>query len=78
MRNKDHCPDCTNCEKLAAMEMMHDRQLAKVIKRDTDIINGLLREIEALHLLLQKQGNEGNDGGDDSCPQISSCQNMSL
>ena len=82
--------DCTKCKEvkrlssmvealqssLAAERAAGTAQLGRTIKRDTDIINGLLREIDALHLLLEKQGNNGNESGGNGDSYIRNCQDM--
>lgn len=73
---------CENCERLKKelwlVQRNNDMLLSRRIKRDTDIINGLLREIDALHLLLEKQSQDGNNEGEDSCERIYNCQDMNF
>lgn len=80
---KETAQQCERCERLESMKRIIDRlqaaadaQIGRIVKRDTDIINGLLREIDALHLLLEKQRNDGNGKGDDGCDYIQNCQNV--
>lgn len=75
--------DCENCEQYEKLKhsyelagMARDAQIGRIVERDTKIINGLLREIDALYLLLQKQGKNGDSGGNDGGDYISNCQNM--
>lgn len=77
--------DCENCEQYRKLKnsyelagVARDAQLGRIIERDTKIINGLLREIDALYLLLQKQGEDGDSGSDDGGDYIGNCQNMNL
>ena len=80
---KGTAQQCEHCERLESMkrtiigaQAAADAQIGRIVKRDTDIINGLLREIDALHLLLEKQRNDGNGKGEDGCNYIQSCQNF--
>lgn len=80
---KETAQQCERCERLESMKRIIDRlqaaadaQIGRIVKRDTDIINGLLREIDALHLLLEKQRNDGNGKGEDECDYIQNCQNL--
>lgn len=57
-------------------ERLHDFELGIVVKRDTDIINGLMREIEALYLLLEKQSQNGDEQSEDGGAHIHNSQNM--
>lgn len=72
---------CDNEElkkRLNAAQAAHDAQLARIIKQDTDIINGLLRKIDALYLLLEKQSDHCDDESADSGQYIHNSQNMKL
>ena len=80
---KETVQQCERCERLESMKRTinktlaaTDAQIGRIVKRDTDIINGLLREIDALHLLLEKQRNDGNGKGEDGCDYIQNCQNV--
>ena len=82
--------DCDRCRKvrelreqaaelersLEAEAAAHAAQLGRAIKRDTDVINGLLREIDALYLLLQKQRDHGGEDGGHGEDYIRNCQDM--
>lgn len=83
MKLKGTAQQCEHCEKLEIAKRTidgtraaTDAQIGRIVKRDTDIINGLLREIDALHLLLEKQRNDGNGKGKDGCNYIQNCQNV--
>ena len=82
-KKKNAVPDCEHCElvrrwedRYKAARMAHDAQLGRVIRRDTEIINGLLREIDALYLLLEKERNHGNDEREQDEQYIYNCQDM--
>lgn len=79
---RSHCEQCDMREltgnAIAAQKSAHDAQIARIVKRDTDIINGLLREIDALYLLLEEQREHGDDKGEQRCNYIHNCQDMSL
>lgn len=84
-RKEKAVPDCEHCERceelkkrLAMNEFQHDRLYCKRVKQDTDIINGLLKVIDALHLLLEKQGEDGDQHGDDGGAHIHNGQNVNL
>lgn len=83
MKLKGTAQQCEHCEKLEIAKRTidgtraaTDAQIGRIVKRDTDIINGLLREIDALHLLLEKQRNDGKGKGKDGCNYIQNCQNV--
>ena len=73
---------CKRCQELEntidAIRATHDAIFARTIKRDADIINGLLREVEALHYLLDKQRNDGGNQGESGNGYIYDCQNMNI
>lgn len=72
--------DPENCEHVKSRgqldNMIHDQLYCKRIKIDTDIINGLLREIDALHLLLEKERKASGNSGDEGHDYISNCQSV--
>lgn len=73
------CKRCLELENtIEAIRATHDAVLARTIKRDTDVINGLLREIEALHYLLDKQCKNGNEQGENGSSYIYNCQDMHI
>ncbi len=78
----DQPPKCENCERLKrelwAAKDLHDRIMSRMIKRDTDIINGWLREIDALHLLLEEERKNGNGESERRCEYIHNCQSMNF
>lgn len=82
-KTKGTAQQCEHCEeleiakrKIDGTQAAADAQIGRIVKRDTDIISGLLREIDALHLLLEKQRNDGNGKGEDGCNYIQNCQNV--
>lgn len=78
-KQEKKCEQCRELEeRLKWSKKAHDAQMGRLIRRDTEIINGLLREIEALHLLLQKQSNHGSGRSDDGEVYVHNCQDMNL
>ena len=78
-RTVSGCEHCRELEdRMKWNEMRHDAEMGRLIRRDTEIINGLLREIDALHLLLQKQGDHGGDSCNEGNVYIHNCQDMKL
>lgn len=79
-KQPDQPPKCENCEKLEhelrSRKAFHDMIMSRTIKRDTDIINGLLKEIDALHLLLEEKSKNSDDKGEQCCEYIHNCQDM--
>lgn len=81
-KRPDQSQKCENCEmlerRLWAARDLHDRIMSRTIKRDTDIINGLLREIDALHLLLEKKSENSDDKSEQCREYIHNCQSMNF
>ena len=77
-----YCEQCDMREltenAIAAQKSAHDAQIARIVKSDTDIINGLLRKIDALYLLLEEQREHCDDKGEQRGNYIHNCQDMNF